>query len=687
MLKFFKRMERTRNFVLLLFSIIMVASLILFYAPTRDIGTDATRNEETIAKVKGEYITVAEVARQQETMSQFGRSQPPKMMLDGMVSQRIIRVEAARLGLTGTDAEVAANIREQFKPEDGKPFDQSVYENNVSRQFGSVVAYEQLVRDQISNQKLEAYLTSGVTVSENEVLDDYKRKNTKFDLTYVPVTVTDLAQTMKPTDEELQAYFDKNKQNYFINTPQKKIRYIFLNTSKIGEKLNISDEDIKAEYDKLPEDKKIAGVQGQQIVLRVAKPEFEQQVAAKASEIISQARKNEGKISEQAFADLAKGQSEDAATASNGGKIPGLVRENPANPDDPYQRLLSMQPGDVSEPIKFENRYFILRRGEAVPKTLETAKKELEVSLRNRRAYAVAAELANKISESLKTEKDVNKVAADYASQTNMSVEEMIKETGFVKPGDDIKDVGISDQFESGIAGLENPNDAGDKIPVQNGFAIPLLAEKKEPRDAELSEVKEKVSEALKLEQARTKVGEIAKQIAAGADSASGLTAAAQIKDLKAQESKSFVVGSPLGQGPTATTSEALEDAIYNLKDGEVTKNPVNIGDNWFIVGVTKREEANLEDFAKQRDQLTQSMVQGKRQQVFSDYLASRKSELEAKGEITIYKDALAQLEAIVPPPTQGPSQQELLQQQIQQQIQQQQQQQQSAPPPAPPKK
>jgi peptidyl-prolyl cis-trans isomerase D len=680
MLKFFKRMERTRNFVLLLFSIVMVASLILFYAPTRDIGTDLTRNEETVAKVKGEYITVAEVAKQQEQMSQFGRSLPAKAMLDGMVSERIIRVEAAQLGLTATDAEVAAKIREQFKPEDGKPFDQTVYENNVTRQFGSVVAYEQLVRDQISNQKLEAYLTSGVTVSENEVLDDYKRKNTKFDLTYVPVTVTDLAQTMKPTDEELQAYFDKNKQNYFINMPQKKIRYIFLNTSKIGEKLSISDEDITAEFNKLPEDKKIAGVQGQQIVLRVAKPEFEPQVSAKASEIVSQARKTEGKISEQAFADLAKGQSEDAATASNGGKIPGLVRENPANPNDPYQRLLAMQPGDVSEPIKYENRYFILRRGEAVQKTLETAKKELEVSLRNRRAYAVAAELANKVSESLKAEKDVNKVAAEYASQANESVENMVKETGFVKPGDDIKDVGISDQFESGIAGLENPNDAGDKIPVPNGFAIPLLAEKKEPRDAELSEVKEKVAEALKLEQARTKVEEIAKQVAAGADSASGLTAAAQSKDLKAQESKSFVVGSPLGQGPTATTSEALEDAIYNLKEGEVTKNPVNIGDNWFVVGVTKREEANLEDFAKQRDQLTQSMVQGKRQQVFSDYLASRKSELEAKGEIKIYKDALAQLEAIVPPPTQGPSQQEMLQRQIQQQIQQQQQQQ-----PAPP--
>lgn len=673
MLKFFKRMERTRNFVLLIFSIVMVASLILFYAPTRDLGTDLTRNEETVAKVAGEAITVAEIARQQESMSQFGQSLPPKFMLDGMIRERVIRVEAYRLGLTASDAEVAARIREQFKPQDGTPFDQAVYEDNVTRQFGSVSAYEQLVRDEISGQKLEAFITSGVTVSESEVLDDYKRKNTKFDLTYVPITVSDFAQTLKPTDEELQAYFEKNKQNYYISLPQKKIRYIFLSTAKIGEKLSISDEDLKAEFDKLPEDKRIAGVQGQQIVLRVAKPEFEQQVSEKANELVSQARKDGGKISEEAFALIAKGQSEDAASASTGGKISGLVRENPANPTDPYQRLLTMQPGEVSEPIKHENRYFILRRGEAVAKTFETAKKELEVSLRNRRAYSAAAELANKVTEKLKAEKDVKKVADEFASQANMPSDSMIKETAFVKPGDDVKEIGVSDQFEQGIAGLENPNDVGDKIPVPNGFAIPLLVEKKDARDAELSEVKEKVAEALKLEQARARVEEVAKSIASSAGSASGLSAAAQSKDLKTQESKSFVVGSPLGQGPTATTSEALENAIYDLKDGEVTKTPVNIGDNWFVVAVNKREEANMEDFAKQRDQLTQSMVQSKRQVVFSDFLANKQREMESNGSIVIYKDVLAQLEAV--PTSNQPSQQELLQQQIQQQIMQQQQQ------------
>ena len=66
---------------------------------------------------------------------------------------------------------------------------------------------------------------------------------------------------------------------------------------------------------------------------------------------------------------LAKGTSEDPATAKNGGRVAGFVKKNPNKPDDPYQKTLEMKPGEVTDPIKYKNAYYILRRGEAVPKT------------------------------------------------------------------------------------------------------------------------------------------------------------------------------------------------------------------------------------------------------------------------------------------------------------------------------
>lgn len=211
MLRFFTRLEKTRNFAILLFALLMVGSLVFFYTPSSNTTlANMSQSEETVASVSGNNITVGELVRQKENMSRFSQSQtfPTRSMLDGLIGSRISRVEAERLGLTASDAEVAAKIRETNKPTDGKAFDQAVYEQNVIESFGNIGTYEQSVRDDISAQKLNAFLTSGVTVSEQEVLEDFQRRNAKFDVNYVSVNSTDLAKKITPTDAELREYFD-----------------------------------------------------------------------------------------------------------------------------------------------------------------------------------------------------------------------------------------------------------------------------------------------------------------------------------------------------------------------------------------------------------------------------------------------------------------------------------------------
>lgn len=648
MLTFFKRLERTRNFVLLAFAVIMVASLVLLIPQSQGPqGGNLANSSEAAASVKGETITVGEVYRQKQYFQQMmqGRPYPAKSIVNSIISSRIARVEAARLGLTASDAEVATAIRRQFTPQDGKPFDQKVYEQNAVQQAGSIAAYEEELRDSLSAQKLRAFITAGVTVSEGEVLKDFQRSNSKFDLSYVLVSPSELAKSITPSDQDLRDYFEKNKQAYYINSPQKKIKYVFLNTAKVGEKLTISDADLQAEYDKLPADKKIGGVLGQEIVLRVPKPEQDGLILEKGNKLVEELRKNGPTVSQEAFAEIAKGQSENPASAAQGGALKGPVRENPNNATDPYQRLIAMQPGEITEPINYQGRYFILRRGEAVPKSFEDAKKELEVSLRNRRAYGVTAELAQKVTDALKANKDVEATAKQFAGEANMPVTDMVRETAYIVPGDDVPNVGVSPQFEDGIAMLVNTQDVGDKIPVQNGFAIPMLADKKDPRDATFEEVKAKLIDKVKEEKAREQIADIANQIASGATNAGALAGLASGKGLKAEESKGFILGSPLGTGTSATTNEALEDAIYALRQGEVTKTPIQIGDAYYIVGVNSRTEANMDDFAKQRSTLMEQMATRKKGEVFSDYLASTRQKMEAAKEIVIYEPAVKKLD------------------------------------------
>lgn len=644
MLKFFKRMERTRNVVLIVFSVLLVVSLIVFGALQPGTQENLLISRDVVATVGNEVVTLGELATQQQTLQQQQRNLPASLLLDGLIRQKMIKNEAARLGLTASDSEVAKTIRELFKPEDGKPFDQARYEQIAVRQAGSVSAYEEQIRDELSANKVRAFITSGVRVSDEEVLENYRRRNTKFGLSYVAISTADIAENIKPNDEELKKFFEANKKDYYISLPQKKIRYIFLNTSKVGEKLSITDADLKAEYDKLPEERRQAGINVQEIVLRVASPDFEESQLEKANSIVQRLRQDGASVSEERFSEIAKGQSEKPSTAANGGRVSGLVRQNPNNPDDPYQRILTMNEGEITEPIKFGSDFYILRRGKAQPKSFEDMKRELEVGMRNRKAYAANAELAQKVTERLKAEKDVQKVAAEFASQANMAVADMVKETGYVKPGDEIKDLGVSQDFEQGIATLEKANDVGDRIPVPNGFAVPLLVDVKQPRDAEFEEVRQAVEEAYKVDEARKRIEQVAKRVAESASTASGLGAAASSNNLEAKEAKDFILGSPLGEGPTATTSEALEEAIYGLKAGEVTE-PIQVGDNWYVVGVNEREEASSEEFAQQRDSLTEQLLLEKRGRVFADYLAAVRRRMEQNGEIVIYKEVLAKLE------------------------------------------
>ena len=81
-----------------------------------------------------------------------------------------------------------------------------------------------------------------------------------------------------------------------------------------------------------------------------------------------------------------------------------------------------MQPGEITEPIKYQDRYFILRRGESVPKTFEEARKEMKISVINQHAYQAAEDIAQKISVDLKQTKDVQKTAQKFAALYGLEI-------------------------------------------------------------------------------------------------------------------------------------------------------------------------------------------------------------------------------------------------------------------------
>jgi len=277
-----------------------------------------------------------------------------------------------------------------------------------------------------------------------------------------------------------------------------------------------------------------------------------------------------------------------------------------------------------------------------VPKTFEQAKEELLVSLRNRRGYGEAFKLATQAEKRLKETHDPQKVAQELAASANMSPTEMVKETAFVKPGDDVPDIGSNQQFEAALAPLNNPNDVGSATGVKGGFAIPMLVEKKDPRIPEFDEVKTKLAEQLKDLKAKEQLEQKAKDLLASVSSPDALKAAGEKDGFDAGVEEGYKLGSSIAKIGAST---ALDELLYGMKSGEMSKTPIKVGENWVVAGVTKRTEADLAEFAKQRDSLKQQMLNERQGQVFEDYIAGVQERMKREGKIKIYDDVLAAMQ------------------------------------------
>ena len=167
-----------------------------------------------------------------------------------------------------------------------------------------------------------------------------------------------------------------------------------------------------------------------------------------------------------------------------------------------------------------------------------------------------------------------------------------------------------------------------------------MLVEKRDPRIPDYEEVKNKVTKALKDEKAKAQLESTAKEIREAAKTPGGLKAAAEKFGLETKAEAKYKLSTPLGE---AGSSSLIDEPLYAAKAGDII-NPVFLNSNYLIIGVNNRTEADLTEFAKQRDSLIQSALSERRNQVFADYLAAVQKQMQQDGKITIYKDVFTAL-------------------------------------------
>ncbi len=93
-------------------------------------------------------------------------------------------------------------------------------------------------------------MSGGALVSDTDVRDEFERRNTKVKFEYAVITEADILKGLHPTDEELKAFYDRNKATYNNSIPEKRqIKYALIDSAKIGAAIPVTEQDLQAYYD------------------------------------------------------------------------------------------------------------------------------------------------------------------------------------------------------------------------------------------------------------------------------------------------------------------------------------------------------------------------------------------------------------------------------------------------------
>jgi hypothetical protein len=154
--------------------------------------------------------------------------------------------------------------------------------------------------------------------------------------------------------------------------------------------------------------------------------------------------------------------------------------------------------------------------------------------------------------------------------------------------------------------------------------------------------VKSSVVHDLKEEKAKSELEEKAKEVIAQAKTPADLKAAAEKLGLEAKAEANYKLGTPLAD---LGSSSLLDEPLFAAKVGQVLNPAIFLNGNYLVIGVTKRTDADLTEFAKQRTSLMETAQTERRDQVFGDYVANLQDQMKRDGKIKIYKEVLDQLQ------------------------------------------
>jgi len=362
-----------------------------------------------VAKVGGVTISKQEFSRAMQQQGErlaatLGRGVDPasldtpamrRELLDGMISQRVLALYAARQNMRVSDEQLRDAIAGIPAFHESGKFSIERYRSLLRAQNMVEAEFENEMRADLVLQQLSAGVADSAFVAKSVARRFAEAREEKREVSQFTLSPSGFRSQVKLAPEAVEAYYKEN-QREFESPEQVRVEYVVLSRDLLADRETVSPDEVKAIYE-------------QSYASRFKEREA---ARAKVDEILAELRKTPDR-----FAELAKQHSQDPGSAPQGGDLGYFGRGAMVKPFE--DATFKLSEGELSPVVESEFGYHIIkltgkRKGEGgaeerrashilinAPqgaKSLDEAKPEIEEQIKRQRLAKKFAEGAESFS-------------------------------------------------------------------------------------------------------------------------------------------------------------------------------------------------------------------------------------------------------------------------------------------------
>ena len=537
----------------------------------------------------------------------------PQQVMQSMVNSAVIRNEAAKLNLEVTDKEIGqAIVKYPAFQRDGKFVGQKEYENLLAYSQVRVQDFENDLRNDLLVDKLKSLVSSGLVPDPADLPEKYRQENDKVDAEYIRFDPDRIHETIVPSEGELQAYFQKNKDRF--KSPEKRSGLaVTLKYSDFKAAATVSNEELFTYYQ---ENKRSFVLPGKTRVSRILLKYDEKN----REDILKQGDALSRELNDKIFAAKAREISQDDKAKDGGDWGYWGWKEFTSQ----EQRIVEgLAEKEVSTPVDTGKEFSILMASEKVSdrqETFDETKARIRADLEGRKMRERTRKQMDKYYEKIQGSKGLRQATEDL----HLKVVEIPEVTnGQTVPGKDPEGYFSRKFFELKTGEISSP------LELPEGFGVVQLIRIVPPQAQTLEQARGKISEQVVTAK---KVDMLVAQAESILNQLRSLSDPKKIEELLKKENLTLETteyrrGNRLADLPRLN---GLDDTIFAMSEGTFSS-PIRFQTAVMLIKPKSKKVTTPADFEREKAKFYEQKKSELQDSFFSAYVWSKRENYPVK--------------------------------------------------------